>query len=141
MTFTAKTQRELLLFFLIIMLPLLPKTYSTGFLYYQIVVIIFILLCLFIKFEFKIIESSISFKIFLFGIRIYRKKLQPEEINGIKFKRVGWNKKCVIVQADKGFNLRIINFYPENIYDEIFDYANQHDIAVVKTKDYLILER
>ncbi|MFS0673509.1 hypothetical protein [Ornithinibacillus sp. 179-J 7C1 HS] len=144
MTFTAKTQRGLLLFLFVMMLLLLAMTFSSGIIYYQIyliTIIVFILLCLFIQFKIKIIESSITFEIFLFRMRVYRKKLQPEQIIGIKFKRIGWNKKCVIVQSAEGFNLRIMNFHPETIYDEIFAYADKYGIAVVKTKDYLILER
>lgn len=39
------------------------------------------------------------------------------------------------------FKFRITNFNPEKIYGDLIDFANKYEIAVSKTKDYLILEK
>ncbi|WP_090871377.1 hypothetical protein [Oceanobacillus limi] len=57
------------------------------------------------------------------------------------FKRAGWGKKCVIIKNHKGFHFRIINFKPEHIYNDLMDFAQNYEIPVSKTKDYLILEK
>ncbi|WP_147294817.1 hypothetical protein [Oceanobacillus chungangensis] len=48
----------------------------------------------------------------------------------MKFKRVGWAKKSVIVQINKGFNFRIANFHPEQIYNGLIDFAAKYEIPI-----------
>ena len=141
MVFNARTQRGLIWFLMAINVPLIPMTISDGIIYFQIILIAFILLCLFIQFQFKIVEGSLSFETLIFAIRVYRKEVLPSQIVEMKFKRVGWGRKCVVVQTNKGLNLRIVNFYPEKIYIDLIDYAKQYDISLSKTRDYLILEK
>ena len=59
----------------------------------------------------------------------------------MKFKRIGWAKKCVIIKNEKGFSFRIINFNPNKIYLELFNFAKEYGIPISKSKDYLILEK
>ncbi|WP_186580360.1 hypothetical protein [Aquibacillus kalidii] len=141
MVFNATTQKGLLLFLLALNLLSILVAFPIKTISVHIVLIAYLILCLFIQFKIKIVESSISFEIRIFSKLIYRKEICPNQIVGMKFKRVGWSKKCVVVQTSKGFNLRIVNFYPEKIYDDLIDYANEYDISILKTKDYLILEK
>jgi hypothetical protein len=63
------------------------------------------------------------------------------QIKSMKFKRIGWAQKCVIIKNEKGFNFKIANFNPNNIYKDLVDFAKEYDIPISKSKDYLILER
>ncbi|WP_117170121.1 hypothetical protein [Paraliobacillus sediminis] len=67
--------------------------------------------------------------------------VEPKHIDSVKFKRIGWGKKCVIVKNNTGLNFRISNFDPEIIYNDLLAFANAYSIPITKTKDYLILER
>lgn len=93
------------------------------------------------KFKFKIEDDSLTFQILVLNITIYKKEVHYKQINRMKFKRTGWAKKCVNVQNKKGFNFRITNFNLDNIYGDLINFANKHNIPVAKTKDYLILEK
>ncbi|WP_085994285.1 hypothetical protein [Oceanobacillus senegalensis] len=72
---------------------------------------------------------------------IYKKEMDHKQMDCMKFKRVGWGKKSVTVKSNKGFNLRISNFYPERIYNDLIDFASKYGIPISKKKDYLLLEK
>jgi hypothetical protein len=59
----------------------------------------------------------------------------------MKIKRIGWNTKGAIIQVKKGFNIRVVNFTPNNVFFNLIDFANENGISISKTKDYLILEK
>ncbi len=72
---------------------------------------------------------------------LYRKVVYTHQITKMKFKRVGWATKAAIIQVEKGLNIRVVNFVPNNVFVDLIDFANKYDISISKTKDYLILEK
>lgn len=108
--------------------------------YLQILLALFLLLSIFIRFKFVIDGGYLTFQTLFFLIPIYTKVLFPNQINQIKFKRVGWATKCAIIQVNKGFNVRIVNFKPGKVFVDLIDFANEKGISISKTKDYLIME-
>ncbi|PPA69610.1 hypothetical protein [Jeotgalibacillus proteolyticus] len=141
MLFEAHTQKGLLLFLLVINSALLFVIDSAGMMYLQFLLITFILMGLFIRFKLKIAKGLLSFEILIFKMKIFKRDIYTNQIASLHFKRTGWSTKCVVVQTTKGLNLRIVNFYPETIFEDLIDFADEHNIAVIKTKDYLILEK
>ncbi len=109
--------------------------------YFLIPFSIFILASIFVNFKFKMAEGSMTFQILIFIFAVYNKEVDHKQIDSMKFKRIGWGKKCVIVKNNNGFNFRISNFYPEKIYNDLIGFANEYSIPISKTKDYLILEK
>ncbi len=109
--------------------------------YLQMVLVICIIGSLFIKYIFEIKEGYLTYQIIFFGWPLYKKVIDPNQINGIKFKRVGWASKCAVIQVRKGINIRIFHFAPENVYIDLLDFAYKNDISIAKSKDYLLLER
>ena len=82
-----------------------------------------------------------SFKFTINNKSIVSKRINPEDINYMKFIRVGWAKKAAIIKMNKGFNIRLAILEPPKAYDHLIEFAETHEVAIVKTKDYLILER
>ena len=142
MIYSAKTQRVVQLLFLIsaVWAMFTNTDYPTMY-YFLIPFSVFILATFFMNFKFKIVEGSLAFQILIFTFTVYKKEVNYKQIDSIKFKRIGWGKKCAIVKNNKGFNFRISNFYPAEIYNDLIEFADEQNIPISKTKDYLNLER
>lgn len=65
----------------------------------------------------------------------------PDNIKQVKFIRTGWAQKAVVIKVHKGFNKRLAVPKPENVYERLYEFAENHAIETIKTGDYLILER
>lgn len=143
MIYKATTIRtvQFMFFLLMILLLLQTKAEFPWLLYYIIPFAVFILATIFMNFKFKIHDGALDFQIRIFTLAIYKRKINHNQIKGMKFKRTGWGKKCAIVQSHKGFNFRITHFKQEIIYNDLIDFANDYEIPIFKTKDYLILEK
>lgn len=142
MTYTAKIQKYVILIFLILVVwTLINSSDYSGMYYFLIPYLIFILAAIFMNFKLTIQEESLSFEILLFKFTVYKKEVNHKQIERMKLKRVGWARKCAIVKNKRGFDFRISNFYPSEVYNDLIDFADEHNIAISKTKDYLILER
>lgn len=96
---------------------------------------------LLISFKFSIHNDHLVYEILLFNKPILNKRINPEEIKYLKFIRVGWAKKAAIIKMNKGINIRLALLEPPKAYDHLIEFAETHEVAIVKTKDYLILER
>lgn len=141
MVYNAKTQRVALGFLLaLIILLIINNNFSKGLLYVQIALAVFVFITIFIQYKFKIVDGHLIYQIFFLTMPIYKKVTYPNDIIQMKFKRVGWATKGVIIQVRKGFNIRVVNFVPNNVFIELIDFANEYGITISKTRDYLILE-
>jgi len=144
--YNARTQRGVLGFLLVITVASALRD-SIGdivfdlIFYLKILLALFLLLSIFIRFIFVIDDGYLIFQTLFFSIPIFKKVLFPNQINQIKFKRVGWANKCAIIQVNKGFDVQIINFKPSNVFIDLNDFAIEKGISISKTKDYLILEK
>lgn len=96
---------------------------------------------LLISFKFSIYNDHLVYEIVIINKSIVSKKIYPEDINYMKFIRVGWAKKAAIIKMNKGINIRLAILEPPKAYDHLIEFAETHEVAIVKTKDYLILER
>ncbi|MEC5425250.1 hypothetical protein QGM71_17330 [Virgibacillus sp. C22-A2] len=93
------------------------------------------------RFKFTIHTDHLVYQIFLFNKSIIKKEIYPDQINQVKFIRVGWAKKAAIIKINKGINIRLAVLEPQKAYEHLIEYAEIHDITIFKSKDYLILER
>ncbi|PUB09989.1 hypothetical protein [Paenisporosarcina sp. OV554] len=94
----------------------------------------------FVQFRLNINEENLVYEILIFNKSIVKQRIFPEEINELKFTRVGWAKKSAKIKVNKGINVRLAVLEPPKAYDHLIEFAEKHDITIVKTKDYLILE-
>ncbi|MGJ9457384.1 hypothetical protein [Oceanobacillus sp. CF4.6] len=92
-------------------------------------------------FKFTIHPDYLVYQLLLFNKSIIKREIYPDQINQVKFIRVGWAKKAAIIKVNKGINIRLAVLEPQKAYDHLIEYAEIHDIAILKSKDYLILER
>jgi len=107
---------------------------------FLIVLLVGIVLAL-IRFRFSIHDDKLVYEILILNKTIVKQRILPKDINQMKFKRVGWAKKAANINVNKGFNVRLAVLEPTIAYDHLIEFANKHDITIIKTKDYLILER
>lgn len=94
-----------------------------------------------IRFKFKIHDDHLVYQLLLFNKPIIKKEIYPDQINQLKFIRVGWSKKAAIIKVNKGINIRLAVLEPQKAYEHLIQFTDKYDITVFKTKDYLILER
>ncbi|MDM5333543.1 hypothetical protein QUF56_09935 [Ureibacillus composti] len=145
LVYQGKTQQGYLYFLAMVLLLTISNIkldgYDEKYLYIQIVVCTFTLLTVCFRFKFTIYEKKLTYRIELFIFQIYQKEIGINEIKQIKFTRVGWAKKGAIVKVIKGFNIRIFDFEPNHVYTDLLEFANNNSITIIKTKDYLILEK
>lgn len=140
--YNARTQRAILGLFLVLILPSFSlKNFSEGFFFIQLFFVLVILMLILIEFKFSIDESLLSYQILFLSIPIYKKVVYPNQITQLKFKRVGWSTKGAIIQVNKGFNIRVVNFVPQTIFEDLIAFAKKYDISINKSKDYLTLEK
>ncbi len=111
--------------------------YSSQYLSVLLVAVVFA----FVRFRLNINDENLVYEILIFNKSIVKQRIFPEEINELKFTRVGWAKKSAKIKVNKGINVRLAVLEPPKAYDHLIEFAKKHDIAIVKTKDYLILER
>ena len=106
-----------------------------------VLIVLLATVLLFISFKFSIHNDQLVYEILLFKKPIVIKRIYPEEIKYLKFIRVGWAKKAAIIKMKKGINIRLALLEPPKAYDHLIEFAETHEVAIVKSKDYLILER
>ncbi|MGP4108569.1 diguanylate cyclase [Virgibacillus sp. L01] len=135
MTYKAKTQyvSGTILF-------LMALTFIAFNIYYLFFLLLIFLLN-FMSSQLTIDDEKITYKTYIFAVPIYKKEVAPVRITELKLKRVSWAKKCAVIKVIKGLNIRVINFHPETIYQDLIRYAKDNDVKVIKTKDYKILEK
>lgn len=141
LVYHAKTQQVALGFLLtLILFLIINNNFSKGLLYVQIAFAVLIFVAIFIQFRFKIADGHLIYQLCFLTMPIYKKVIYSNQIIQMKFKRVGWKTKGVIIEVRKGFNIRVVNFVPTEVFVELIDFANKYGITISKTRDYLILE-
>ncbi|MFC4022356.1 hypothetical protein ACFOUV_00830 [Oceanobacillus longus] len=104
-------------------------------------ILLLVILLASFRFKFIIHPDHLVYQILLFNKSVIKREIYPEQINQVKFMRVGWAKKAAIIKVNKGINIRLAVLEPQKAYDHLIEYAEIHDITIFKSKDYLILER
>jgi hypothetical protein len=115
--------------------------FSKGLQLLQTFVALSVVLALLVEFKFEINEGFLTYQILFFNLNLYKKVVHHHQIKSMKFKRIGWAKKCVMIKNEKGFSFKISNFNPNTIYNDLVDFANEYDIPISNSKDYLILDK
>ncbi|WP_096200063.1 hypothetical protein [Bacillus sp. FJAT-45350] len=96
---------------------------------------------IFINYKVKIDNDKLEYTVNLHKLQILKKCLKSSQISEIKFKRFGWGKKGAVVKVVDKMNIRVVDFYPPDIYNELIEFANNNNLKIHKTKDYKLLER
>jgi hypothetical protein len=138
----ARAKRRVLgsLLFLVLILFKVEE-FPQGLQILQLVLAFIIAMALLVEYKVEINEGYLTYQIQLFNLTVYKKVVHHQNIKRMKFKRIGWAQKCVMIKSEKGFPIKIANFNPNIIYQDLIDFATVYDIPISKTKDYLILER
>ncbi|MFZ3578763.1 hypothetical protein [Virgibacillus sp. DJP39] len=139
MVYRAKSQRLLILSLFIFII--LNDLIDYGGAYSLLLFGAFALLLIPLQFRFRINKDHLVYQILFFNLSIFKKEVYPNQIVKLKFTRIGWAKKCTLIHMKKGINIRIADFEPKDILVQLINFANTNNIAVDKTKDYLIIEK
>lgn len=143
MTYLLNPQRLVMgtgIFFMIVWF-IIRDYFEVAFLYGILAVIIWITLLLFTRFTFKINDDHLVYQIIFLKKLIVNREIYPNQVDQLKFFRVGWANKAAIIKTNKGLNVRLAILRPHKAYDHLLDFCDKHEITVHKTKDYFILER
>ncbi|MGY0694565.1 hypothetical protein ACW2QC_17585 [Virgibacillus sp. FSP13] len=94
-----------------------------------------------IRFKLELNKDHFVYHMQFFQMSLFKKHVYPNQIVQLKFVRVGWNEKGAIIKVDKGCNIRLTILESQKAYEDLMDFAHDHEIPIFKTKDYLILEK
>ena len=142
MVYFARTQREVLgCVLVLIILTISINDLSKWLLYFQIIFALVILGSFFIKYKFEINENYLTYQILFFKLPLYIKRIDSNQTIQIKFKRISWYTKGAIIQVKKGANIRVVTLVPNDVFEELINFADKNGIPYTKTKDYFILEK
>ncbi len=115
--------------------------FSNWLIYVQLIWSLFILGSLFIKYKFQINDDHLTYQIVFFKLPLYKRRINLNQINQIRFKRFGCYTKGAIIQVYKGINIRIVHFIPDDVLKDLVEFARENGISYSKTKEYCILEK
>jgi len=139
MTYKATPPRQLLLFFIVLIgIPNLVISFHEGTLYYPYFFIAFLVLSMFITYEFHVSESNLQFGVFLFKLPLYRKQIHPEELTEIHFRRFGFVKMGAVLKRKQGINIRLFDFFPQGLEAALVHFSQRNEIPMTKAKDYKV---
>ncbi|KPB06487.1 hypothetical protein [Bacillus sp. CHD6a] len=94
-----------------------------------------ILFSYFIRYEIKLDETRVHYEIRFIGHTFYSRKINAGDIRKIVFKRVGWSAMGAFIYTDEFFPIRLINFKPDNMYDQLHLYGKKNGISVISRED------
>ncbi|WP_082233055.1 hypothetical protein [Halobacillus massiliensis] len=94
-----------------------------------------------IQSTFLINRDYLVHQTFLFKWPILRRTVYPEQVQSIKFVRIGWAQKAAVIKMKNSRNIRLGVLARTEGYDHLVRFGEGNNINVIKTKDYLTLER
>ncbi|WP_017187361.1 hypothetical protein [Alkalibacillus haloalkaliphilus] len=103
----------------------------------KITIIVVFLFAIFINFKLKLDNESITYEIYYFNFRVHQKVAHVDDIQEIRFKRVGWKQKSSKIILRGRLNIRVVSFKPKEVYQALDEY----DVPKYKSEDYLVLEK
>lgn len=137
MTYTGKGSKDILHVMIIMSVFILPSLSYTI----RISILLALLVITLHQIQLMITSDHLEYKIKFFKFTIYRKLLTPDKIKKIKFGRIGWSTKNVVVKVRRGFNFSVAQFYSEQLIGELEKFALANNIEIQKSRDYLLLEK
>lgn len=142
MVYTAHPQRLPISILLVLNIILTGVFDREGNLFFiQIFITVFAVLLLFFRYSFSIHKDYFTFQTYYLSFRISQRIISADRIKRIVCKRVGWNQKAAVIYVRNKIPLRIFLFKPDTLFIELLEFAEKNDIEVIKTKDYLFMER
>ncbi|MBM6619644.1 hypothetical protein [Bacillus suaedaesalsae] len=141
MIYVGKNENKSLIFLLALNLTWMMDTRSYGILFtFQGLLILLFIFAIFSHYKVRL-EDSLTYEVYVFGLRIYRKVISSKQITQIRFIRIGWAKKGAVVVIRKAFNIRLYDVKPISLFVDLQSFAKKNNINIRKTKDYEILEK
>lgn len=114
----------LVLFVLVILNMILFNeriAYSSYFL------LLFIILAMFLNYEFKIAEDKLEYRIKLFRLTLKKRTVTPHDIKEMIF--IEFSKEPhVLIKFHRGWRWRLVKFSPETFHKDVYDYAEKYGV-------------
>ncbi|WP_107838924.1 diguanylate cyclase [Metasolibacillus meyeri] len=141
MTYQAKTQW--LVFFLsaCLFIPMLFISNEGWLRGIYAVLLLLLLVFMWVRYTLVLQEDTVTYTIQLFGLTLYKKRVQAKDIVRVTFKRFNWATRLAVIKTSNGLPIRVALFKPEVVFQDLVTFCDEYDIAYTKTKDYRILEK
>lgn len=107
----------------------------------SILYFVFFIIIMFMHYKITISENAITYSILIFKKSLYTKHVTSDSIKRIVFKRANWATKFAHIKTINGFNIRLLAFKPDRIYDDLIDFCTRNQVEYVKTKDFELVDR
>ncbi|WP_078380370.1 hypothetical protein [Sutcliffiella halmapala] len=106
-----------------------------GFCYLALATLSFFALT--IRHNIRIKDKEIHYWMTVLSLKLINKRVSVLEVRKIEFKRVSWSTKGAFVfYANKRFPLRLVNFKPEEMYEDLHKFAKNNHIPVIMMEDF-----
>ncbi|WP_078430016.1 hypothetical protein [Alkalihalobacterium alkalinitrilicum] len=90
---------------------------------------------MFLSYEFKINEKTLSYQINLFGLALIKKEASASEIKEMYFVRLR-DVPTVLIKPHKGMRWKLTKFTPSTYDQDLYDFATEHHIKCTKLNGY-----
>lgn len=81
-------------------------------------------------------DQVIVYHLCFFHFRVWRKRLNPEDIHKIVFKDAGWGTPAGSIKKKRGFPIRVVNFDSVEVLADLEDFAERYRIRIEERKYY-----
>lgn len=118
------------LFFIQFFNPIYPPLF--------ICLLVALFIALFINYHITISDEDnlIIYKLTLFTLQLYEKKIQYPSIRAIHFKCVNLGDKAATIKYSKRSSLSISAFKPDTIYETLERLCAEQEIQTIRSKEY-----
>ncbi len=135
MTYSAKYPTAVHSFILSLMLvqgfyQLLHANYGRGLV--QISIGLIIIFSYFIRYQVTLHNTSILYNVMFLRFVIFSRKLVCSDIRKIIFKPIGRSQKGAFIYTNKVLPIRLVNFKPECMYEELQLFAKRNLLTIVR---------
>lgn len=137
MIYTAKYKKVTMMLFIVLLVISFSLSSPPFLIIYQITLILLIVVLMCIKFTVEINKHNIIYQIDFLAFK-YKKNIEPIDIKYIKLTTHNFSHKDAIIKTNYKFIkfIRIINFMPDKIVDDLINFAKLNNIPLIKTKKY-----
>ncbi|MGP4074693.1 hypothetical protein [Halobacillus sp. K22] len=128
------------IFGLVLLWNMLREIYGASILLFFILFLIMVVISSF-RYKFEVGHDQLVYRLLFFKKTIYIRKLAPSDISQIRFVRLMWAKKTVLIKVKSERKIRLVEPSPSTAFDHLMEFADKHEVELHKTRDYLLLER
>jgi hypothetical protein len=102
----------------------------------QLSIAFIIVFSYFIRYQVKVNEFSIHYQVLFFHIVLINKEIICTDIRKMVFKQIGRSSKGAYIFTNKFLPVRLVNFKPDSLYNELQLFGKRNLLTIVMKDDF-----